>query len=286
MNEEIITLNIFNILEAVKKNILVFLVIVFSFILLAYLVSITLPSKYEANITLMPVSQLGEEDKTSGLGAVSSLLGNSSISTEIPAWMEATTIMNTREFAKQFILSQKIMNDISAQRGVEIEWNNLTEEEKNIELNKLARFWIAYNILVEVDENTNTISFSVFANEPSKAVTWATNYVCSINEYMKEYLFQEAERKIQFYRERYAEESISDVKVALVNLMTSAIQQKALLTAQDESVFRIIDPAGIATIRFPILPLNLAIGAFLGLLFGFISIIVMISYAQYKKIRV
>lgn len=232
----------------------------------------------------MPVAQEGEESMSTGLGAVSSLLGNKGPgSAEMPSWFEATIVMQTREFAKKFILSQNIMQALIDEHGFDIIWDELSDTNKNIQLNRIARRWVGKNIEVEQDPDSNIFYFTVYSSDPELAVKWAGAYVKNINAHLKEHLIEENEHKIAFYRKRIEEEKINEIKSSIIGLLSMTVQKSALIDTRDEIVLRTIDPAEIAILNFPLLTLNIAIGIFIGLILAFVTVLFIGSYKRYLE---
>ena len=276
--------NIFSVLNELKIQKYLFISITLICTLGAYVYSKITTPEYEAQITLMPISQQGEE-ATGGLGAVSSLIGQSNTSVDIPTWLEATIIMETRDFSSKFITSQNIMQILIDENDLDILWDDLSREEKKIILNDLALLWSTKYIEIEKEDPTNIITFSVISENKELATKWATQYINDINAYMKEFLKAEAEYKIQFYRERIQEEKINDIRTSLINLLASAIQERALINTKDEVVLRTIDHAGIALLKFPILKLNIAIGLFVGLMLGLLTVFFIAAFKRHKDVN-
>lgn len=276
--------NIYTIFKEVRRQWLLFLIVFLVCVLSSILVSIIASPRYEAEITLMPVAQLDENSPNSGLNVVTSLLGKGSVSSDIPAWSEAVIVMQTRAFSKDFIVSQNITNFLIKYYGYDNKWEDLTEAQKIVRLDQVARKWTENSIKIAQDEFTNVITFSVNYSDRKLAAEWATLYVRDINARMKKYLIEDTEHKISFYRERIREEKVADIRISLIELLSSAMQQKALIDTRDEIVLRTVDPADVSILKFPILILNVAIGIFLGLILGFISVIFNSTYQRYMKL--
>lgn len=275
--------NIFTIGREIKKQKYIFTSIFLVCVLSSYLFSILSAPKYEAQITLLPLTQEGESSANSSLNAVSSLLGNnSSVNAERPSWLEATIVMQTRDFAKEFIASQNIMQVLMDEHDIEGNWEDLTDNEKKLLLNIIARHWIGKNIELEQDPLTNVYYFTVFSKDKDMAVTWAREYIKMINAHLKFHLIDEVEHKIEFYRNRIAEEKINEIRSSIINLLSVSVQKKALIDTREEIVLRTIDPADLAILSFPILTLNLAIGIFLGLILALVTVLFIGAYKQYS----
>lgn len=275
--------NIFTIGREIKKQKYIFTSIFLVCVLSSYLFSILSAPKYEAQITLLPLTQEGESSANSSLSAVSSLLGNSSsVNAERPSWLEATIVMQTRDFAKEFIASQNIMQVLMDEHDIEGNWEELTDNEKKLLLNIIARHWIGKNIELEQDPLTNVYYFTVFSKDKDMAVTWAREYIKMINAHLKFHLIDEVEHKIEFYRNRIAEEKINEIRSSIINLLSVSVQKKALIDTREEIVLRTIDPADLAILSFPILTLNLAIGIFLGLILALVTVLFIGAYKQYS----
>ncbi|MDG1858366.1 MAG: Wzz/FepE/Etk N-terminal domain-containing protein [Emcibacteraceae bacterium] len=276
--------NIYTMVKEVKKQWILFLLVFLTCVTISILVSFLVKPQYEAEVTLMPVSQLGENDPGNGISAVSSLLGQGSVTSDIPSWSEATIVMETRAFSRNFILSQNMMNLLIEEYGFDIKWDDLSEQEKVIQLDKIARKWIKNSIKIVKDEFTNVITFSVYFSDRDLVSEWATKYVRDINAYMKAHLAEEIDYKIDFYRDKIQQEKIADIRTSFINLLSSSIQKKALMDVREEIVLRTLDPAEVSLLKFPILILNVAIGMFLGLTIGFIIVLFNSTYQRYIEL--
>lgn len=275
--------NIFTIGKEIKKQKYIFVSIFLACVLASYLFSVLSAPKYQAQITLLPLTQEGENSANANLSAVSSILGNSSSgSADRPSWLEATIVMQTRDFAKEFIVSQNIMQSLMNEHDIEGVWEEFTENEKKSRLKIIARRWVGNNIELEQDPLTNVYYFTVFSEDQDMAVTWAREYVKMINAHLKTHLINEVEHKIEFYRNRIADEKINDIRSSIINLLSVSVQKRALIDTRDEIVLRTIDPADLAVLSSPILTLNLAIGIFLGLLLALVTVLFIGAYKQYS----
>ncbi len=277
--------NIFSVFSEIKKKKAIFISILLACVAGSYVFSLVVAPKYSAEVTLIPVIQPGEQASNTTISTVTSLLGSSSSSVNIPSWQEATIIMETGGFAKKFLLEKGIMQTIIDENDLGLNWENLNKDEQNVLINELALLWINRYIEIEIEEITNVVKFSVTTSNKDNSVAWVKEYIILINQYMKEFLKEETEHKIAFYRERIEQEAVNDIRNSLISLLTSSIQKKALIDTNEEIVLRTIDAAEIALLRYPILKLNLAIGIFLGLLLGFIFVIFLATYRRYKTLE-
>ena len=93
------------------------------------------------------------------------------------------------------------------------------------------------------DGETGMVTLNIKSQSPPVAKEWAEKLVHDINEHMREQDVKEAEARIYFLEGKLQETNIAGMQQVFYQLIESETRTVMLANAQQEYVFKTIDPA-------------------------------------------
>lgn len=99
------------------------------------------------------------------------------------------------------------------------------------------------HLAVSEAADTGMITISVKSQSPEAAQKWATLLVRDINEHMRQLDVRDAERRIAYLETKLKETNIAGMQQVFYQLIENETRTVMLANAQDEYVFRTVDPA-------------------------------------------
>ena len=114
----------------------------------------------------------------------------------------------------------------------------------NIKLDNKTKWELfsRFKNFIELKNGTNGIAeFSVTHYSPNISNNWSNFILSSLDEYIKLRDFNEINRKINFYEQKYAEINIKELNLALSDLLIAEIKKLSYMDSSDNYLFSIID---------------------------------------------
>ena len=258
--------------------------------LLGYFYVINLPDMYRASVLVTPVGEGGQGgigSIASQYGGLASLAGVSLPSSEGSSVQEAIALVKTRKFALQFIDEQELFPVLFSEYWDDElgQWKSSGKRSwlKSILVGQLPSdksrvfqpsSWSAYAIYqdaVSISQNKENglVSLSVEWIKPELAAEWANLLVDKINFHAREEKRLEAEKNMLFLNQQVNQTSVVEFQKVLFNLIENQAKTIMLASAQDEFIFKVLDPAvppesPIRPKRSAIFSLSVLLGAILG----------------------
>ena len=93
------------------------------------------------------------------------------------------------------------------------------------------------------NEENGMVTLNIKSQSPSVAKEWAEKLVHDINEHMREQDVKEAEARIGFLEGKLRETNIAGMQQVFYQLIESETRTVMLANAQDEYIFKTVDPA-------------------------------------------
>jgi len=226
------------------------------------LYALSKPNIYLASALLAPAQNEGTSNGISGqLGGLASLAGINIGSGGSNKTIMAKEVLQSRAFLTDFIhrydLSVPLMAtkawDMKNERWVidpEIydmetsEWQKDDEGKslKPTNWDMVKKFKESHLSLAE-DKETGMVTVKLKSLSPPVAKEWADLLVKDINEHMREQDVQDAEARIAYLEEKLNETSIAGMQQVFYQLIESETRTVMLANAQNEYVFKTVDPA-------------------------------------------
>ena len=220
------------------------------------------PNVYQASVLLAPAQDEGGVSGISGqLGGLASLAGISLGGSGSNQTVIAKEVLQSRAFLTDFIHRHNLIVSLMATEAWDMEnekWEInrevynpdadewLTDEEgeslKPTDWDLVKQFR-ENHLNLSSDEETGMVTLNVKSQSPPVAKQWADWLVDDINEHMREQDVQEAEARIAYLEEKLSETNIAGMQQVFYQLIESETRTVMLANAQNEYIFKTVDPA-------------------------------------------
>lgn len=234
--------------------------------ILGVIYSLYLPNIYESKAVLVPVSP--SSNISGALGAYSGLAGLAGIN--IPSRglegnsEEAIKKLSSLSFFENNILKNISLPDLMAVRSWDSKTNKLSyddsiyKEKTNAWVRKYSypqkqipsaqeSFEKFYNnhFNLTVDKISGFITISIKHQSPLLAKEWADLVIYEINSFYRQKDKSESEKAVSYLNGQIEMTTISEVKIAVSQLLQEETKKLALIEANDFYVFEYIDPPAV-----------------------------------------
>lgn len=221
------------------------------------------PDIYRADVTVAPAD--GDDNNlnrmASQFGGLASLAGINLGSGGTNKTVIAQEVLKSRAFLTDFIRRHQLAAPLMGTQG----WNHRSAQwvydpevydaAKQTWVEKeqgssaaptdwdLVKVFREKHLLVSEAKGTGMITISIKSQSPEAARDWATLLVRDINEHMRQQEVGDAERRIAYLESKLKETSIAGMQQVFYQLIENEMRTVMLASAQDEYVFRTVDPA-------------------------------------------
>ena len=246
---------------------------------LAIAYALDAPEVFKAESLLAPA----EEEKSaasSSLGQFGGLAAMAGISIPSSSNIERVlATLETREFLKKFISSQKLLPII---------FDDLWDESSNSWrlIKGQEELTVEDGILplqgaIEVDQGkSGLITLSISWKDPDIAAQWANYLVKQLNEQLRQKAIADSKKRVGYLEQELAKTTLQDMRAVLYNLLESEKQKAMLANVNEDFALEVIDPAVAPETREkPKRKLIVALGGVCG---GFLGIFI-VFFAQFLK---
>ncbi len=222
------------------------------------------PNIYQASVLLAPTQDEGGSGGISGqLGGLASLAGINLGGGGAGKTVLAKEILQSRAFLRDFIRRHNLMIPLMATEAWDTKseqwvinhevYNPVTDQWLTNDEGKSLKptNWDMVNefksnhLSVSENKENGMITLSVKSQSPPAAEAWAEQLVYDINEHMREQDVKEAEARIAYLEEKLRETNIAGMQQVFYQLIETETRTVMLANAQDEYVFKTVDPAVI-----------------------------------------
>lgn len=220
------------------------------------------PDIYQASVLLAPTQDEGGVSGISGqLGGLASLAGISLGGGGNNQVVMAKAVLQSHAFLRDFINRHDLAIPLMATEAWSMENNQwvinrevynpetggwLTDEDgeslKPTDWDMVKKFKEAH-LNLSSNQETGMVTLSVKSLSPPAAQAWVENLVHDINEYMRRQDVKEAEARIAYLEEKLSETNIAGMQQVFYQLIESETRTVMLASAQDEYIFKTVDPA-------------------------------------------
>jgi len=200
------------------------------------------PEVFKAESLLAPA----EEEKSaasSSLGQFGGLAAMAGISIPSSSNIERVlATLETREFLKKFISSQKLLPII---------FDDLWDESSNSWrlIKGQEELTVEDGILplqgaIEVDQGkSGLITLSISWKDPDIAAQWANYLVKQLNEQLRQKAITDSKKRVGYLEQELAKTTLQDMRAVLYNLLESEKQKAMLANVNEDFALEVIDPA-------------------------------------------
>lgn len=257
--------------------------------------ALSLTNIYKSEVLLAPVKneqQGGLAGLAGQFGGLASLAGVDLGGGGVDKSSLAIEIIKSSEFFSRFLAKHGILPDLMAAISWDLasntiiydediylpnsaEWIREVEPPKQI-IPSMQEAKVEFEKIFVVDQNKETgmIIFSVEHYSPYVAKLWLDWLVEDINSVMKLRDKEEAERSIKYLQSQIVNTNIVEQKTLLYELVEEQSKTLMFTEVRDEYVFKTIDPALVAELKFkPRRTLIAVLGVLLG---GMLSVLIVL----------
>jgi uncharacterized protein involved in exopolysaccharide biosynthesis len=233
------------------------------------------PQVFKAETLLAPAQEekSGASSALSQFGGLAAMAGVSIPSSSNIERVLAT--LETREFLKKFISSQKLLPIIFDDLWDESSnsWKLIEGQEKLTTEDGIG----ALQGAIEVDQGKSAlITLSISWKDPDIAAQWANDLVKQLNEQLRQKAITDSNKRVGYLEQELAKTTLQDMRAVLYNLLESEKQKAMLANVNEDFALEVIDPAVTPETREKpkrklIVALGGVCGGFLGIFAVFIS---------------
>jgi uncharacterized protein involved in exopolysaccharide biosynthesis len=233
------------------------------------------PEVFKAETLLAPAQEekSGASSALSQFGGLAAMAGVSIPSSSNIERVLAT--LETREFLKKFISSQKLLPIIFDDLWDESSnsWKLIEGQEKLTTEDGIG----ALQGAIEVDQGKSAlITLSISWKDPDIAAQWANDLVKQLNEQLRQKAITDSNKRVGYLEQELAKTTLQDMRAVLYNLLESEKQKAMLANVNEDFALEVIDPAVTPETREKpkrklIVALGGVCGGFLGIFAVFIS---------------
>ena len=222
------------------------------------------PNIYQASVLLAPAQEEGGAGGLGGqLGGLASLAGISLGGGGANKTVMAKQVLQSRAFLADFIHRHNLSVPLMATEGWSMEnqewvinrevYNPQTGEwlqdengrsQKPTDWDMVKKFK-GDHLIVSDHKETGMVTLNVKSQAPPVAKEWAENLVHDINEHMRQQDVKDAEARIAYLEEKLSETNIAGMQQVFYQLIESETRTVMLANAQNEYIFKTVDPAVI-----------------------------------------
>lgn len=219
------------------------------------------PNIYQASVLLAPAQgESGSGGLGGQLGGLASLAGISLGGGRTSPTIMAKEVLQSRAFLANFIRRHNLEVPLMAVKGWDPQKKKWTIKHEVYDLNSSQwkvneegaslkpTDWDMVKVLrqylsLSESKDSGMTTLSVKSLSPQAAKDWASKLVHDINEHMRRQDVAEAEARIAYLENKLGETNISGMQQVFYQLIESETRTVMLANAQEEYVFKIIDPA-------------------------------------------
>jgi len=269
----------------------------FVFAVASVIYAINQPNIYQASALLAATNQ--ENNKLSSMasqfGGLASLAGinlNSGGGTDKTTL--AIEVLKSREFFKNFVNKHQIKpelmaplswNEMSGELSLDPElydvetkrWVREVEPPKQVEpsMQESHEVFLKEVLRINTDKETGLVKLSAEHISPVVAQLWVTWLVEDINRVMKTRARNETTANINYLKEQLDKTSVAQMQTVFYQLIEEQTKDLMLTEANDDFVFKVIDPAVVAEKKVkPKRALICVLGTMLGGMLGVMTVLI------------
>ena len=246
---------------------------------LATAYALNAPEVFKAESLLAPAEEK-KSAASSSLGQFGGLAAMAGISIPSSSNIERVlATLETREFLKKFISSQKLLSIIFDDLWDESSssWRLIEgQEELTVEDGILP-----LQGAIEVNqEKSGLITLSISWKDPDIAAQWANDVVKQLNQQLRQKAITDSKKRVGYLEQELAKTTLQDMRTVLYNLLESEKQKAMLANVNEDFALEVIDPAVASETREK--PNRKSIVALGGVCGGFLGIFA-IFFAQFLQ---
>lgn len=234
--------------------------------------------KYEATITVSPVSNNQASSKLGGLtsqiGGLAALAGISVGGDSDRA--ESIAFLQAQSLTERYIAENDLLLVLYADKwdAAAKQWQ-VSDESKRPTLWKASQLFKKSVRKVTEDKKTGMITLTITWTDPAICAQWANGLVKMTNDVLRSRAVHESDQHIEYLSQQATKTDVAPVRSAIYSILESEIKNNMLAKGPGDYALKVIDPA-IAPERKagPIRTLWVLVGAFAGVLFSLVVVFI------------
>jgi uncharacterized protein involved in exopolysaccharide biosynthesis len=246
--------------------------------LVAGIVGFSVRPVYRASTVVVPVSPQDSGGTLARLagqfGGLASLAGLGGMQSD--GRDEAIAVLKSQAFAEQFIVDEKLLPLLFADR-----WDAAGQSWKVEDPSKVPSLWDAWLVFdrrirtVIEDKDRGLVTVRVEWHDPEAAARWANLLVERANVQLRERKLAEIEANLAYLQRELASAQLVELRMAISKVLESQVSERMIASGRADYAFRSLDPARAPDADRPESPkkalwivLGTVAGALLGFAFG------------------
>lgn len=275
----------------------------FIFAIGAVLYALSQPNTYKADALLSPTESSGGgiSGQLGGLAALAgvNLDGGEASQTEL-----AAQVMQSRQFLEYFIDKYDLWVPLMAVKAWDAESNQLVIDHDMYD--SQTQTWLrepqglrgveptaqeaiqAFKDIFSVNSNRDSGLYTVSITHlsPYIAQQWVSLLVDEINQVMRQRTITETTKNLAYLQEQLQRTSIAAMQATFYSLIEEQTKSLMLAEAQDEFVFKLIDPAVVPELKDgPKRALICVLGTLLGGMLGVAMVLVRFAFRREEEVE-
>lgn len=260
------------------------------------------PNIYEASVLLAPSQEeVGSIGIGGQLGGLASLAGINLGGGGSNKTVMAKQVLQSRAFLADFIHRHNLSVPLMATNGWDLqnqewvinreiyspktgEWlqDEEGETQKPTDWDMVKKFKESH-LSVSDQKETGMITLNLKSQSPPVAKEWAEKLVHDINEHMRQQDIEDAEARIAYLEEKLSETNIAGMQQVFYQLIESETRTVMLANAQNEYIFKTVDPAVVPQEKSePKRALIAVVSTLLGFMLG-VFVVFIIAFVRNSK---
>jgi uncharacterized protein involved in exopolysaccharide biosynthesis len=244
--------------------------------IVAAVVSLLMPEKYEASVVLSPVDDDGG-GKLGGAGALLSQFGGLASLGGVSLGGGGTksvsiATLQSHALTEDFIRENDLLPILYAD-----DWDAANKRWTITDPDKIPTPWKAERDFakkvrsVNEDKKTGLVTLTIEWTDPELAAKWATELVQRTNRDLRAKAIAESQTNLAYLNEQLTKTSVVELQKSIYGLIETEIKKVMLANGSEEYAFKVVDPARVAEERTsPKRTLITAVGLFAGMMLGFV----------------
>jgi len=253
---------------------------------IATVLSYTIDDKYQATITVSPVTDDSSGGRLGGLASLATELGGGALGISSPGntqKQEYLATLQSEALTERYIKENNLLPIL-----FESKWDPVKRGWKDLPANEMPTLWKANQFFkrhvraVTTDTKTSLTTMLISWKDPKLAAQWANGLVKLTNDYLRGKAIDESERNIAYLKDQFTKTNVIGIQSAINSILEGEMKKAMIAQGSQEYALKVIDPAVPPEKRIsPIPALWIPLGFFLGLIASTVAAYVY----RYRPIR-
>jgi len=226
--------------------------------------------KYQASITLSPVTDDSSGGRLGGLSSLASQFGGvfGISSPGTTQKQETLATLQSEALTERYISENNLLPIL-----YDGKWDSVKRRWKELPPDDVPTLWKSNQFFrrqvrsISNDTKTGLTTMKISWKDPNVAAKWANGLVKLTNDYLRNKAIQESERNIAYLKDQLSKTNIIGVQSAINSILENEMKKAMLAQGSQEYALKVIDPAVPPEKRFsPIRSLWISTGFLLGLI--------------------